>query len=222
MDGERFDRFAKTLVRASPRRAVLRLLVGGALGAVAWRSGGEAAAARCGRLGSVCTTQRQCCTRRCVQYKSGSCTRNGKPSGKCRCGCTRSAHCPDGQVCQNLSCAPCHEFILSGGVLPTDRIGVDDNLTIYLNDHAIRGDGTGQASQLSPIRFSANIEDRLRIVATDVNPACRGLSPLLLHCAAPGLEPQVITNGVASTCGPNRQPGVFLDIEGPIRVVNGR
>jgi hypothetical protein len=70
-------------------------------------------------------------------------------------------------------------------VSPDETIDVDDDLTVYFHGSAIFVND-GCASELSPITFTGQNGDQLRVVATDVDPFCRGIDPLYLHCASTG------------------------------------
>jgi hypothetical protein len=106
MDGKLFDELTLSLGAEKTRRGALRLLAGGALGAVLTRLGLEEAAARCVRLGGRCERSRECCAggcqgRRC-RCGTGTKACNGRciPAGQCCNGC------PAGQDCQNGACVP--------------------------------------------------------------------------------------------------------------------
>ena len=92
MDGKQFDTVIKNIgVRPGSRRAVLRALGGGALGAVLARLGLDGAAAQtasaCGRVGAECSDGGQCCPgSRCAK-------------GRCRC---RAGLTDCGGRCRNL------------------------------------------------------------------------------------------------------------------------
>lgn len=65
MESQRFDAFARTVADGFPRRGVLRLLAGGALGGLLTRLGLEEAAAACANVGQRCQfndgSRRNCC-----------------------------------------------------------------------------------------------------------------------------------------------------------------
>ena len=68
------------------RRAALRLLGGGALGALLGRIGVEGVEAACLKVPKPCAATKNCCQgATCVG--SGRCVKNGRPTGKCRCTC---------------------------------------------------------------------------------------------------------------------------------------
>jgi hypothetical protein len=95
--------------------------------------------------------------------------------------------------------ARCRDWILSGGLNPTDEIHVDDDLTVKRNGKVIFRDDDQFASDISPINFSARKGDRIQVSAINAQPPCRSLSPIYLHCAAGG-NPRKITDGVAESC----------------------
>jgi hypothetical protein len=129
----------------------------------------------------------------------------------CGVTCASGSTCSEGQCVSSSSCT---EFILSGGPLPTETIGVDDDLTLYLNGTAIFVNNDGFASELPPISFTAQNGDLLRVVATDVDPFCRGIDPLYLHCATTGFVQVLDVDGQSDGCAPpgTRPPNfVFYD-----------
>lgn len=104
----------------------------------------------------------------------------------------------------------CRSWILSGGPSPTEPIGVDDDLQVTLNGVTILNDGNNVAGNLPPVPFRANVGDSLAVTARDVNPACRALSPLWLHCATNGQKRQ-LSAGQNDGCAPGRTPGIFFN-----------
>jgi hypothetical protein len=123
--------------------------------------------------------------------------------------------CGGGSTCRGGSCvAACTDFILSGGPSQFETIGVDDDLTVYINGSPIFTNADGFASELPPIAFTAQNGDLLRIVATDVDPFCRGIDPLYLHCAATGAVQILDADGQSDGCDDtlSRPPNyVFYD-----------
>ena len=134
------------------------------------------------------------------------------PANCSACGVT----CAEGQTCADGQCADapsCTEFILSGGTSSDETIGVDDDVTIYLNGIPIFVNADGFATEISPISFTAENGDALRVVASDVDTFCRGIEPLHLHCAT-GAGAQVLdADGQLDGCVTpgTRPPGVFYD-----------
>lgn len=126
------------------------------------------------------------------------------------CGVT----CASGDTCSEGQCVSsslCTAFILSGGLSPTETIGVDDDLTLYLNGTVIYVNNDGQASELAPIPFTAQNGDMLRVVATDVDPFCRGIDPLYLHCATTGAVQVLDADGQLDGCAPpGTRPANFV------------
>jgi hypothetical protein len=108
----------------------------------------------------------------------------------------------------------CERFILSGGNKPTKVIDVDDDLAVYLNGERIFNDHDGiigiNLEPIDPIKFRAQVGDKLRIVAKDGEGPCRSLSALWLHCRDGG-EPVRLTRGVEESCDPDRPPRKFFD-----------
>lgn len=96
----------------------------------------------------------------------------------------------------------CEQWILSGGVSPVDPIHIDDDLTLYLNDHAIFEDADGLTNIFDPIPFGAKNGDQLTAVARDQG-SCRKIGALWLHCAFGG-EPRFLTGGIDDGCDPVR------------------
>jgi hypothetical protein len=103
----------------------------------------------------------------------------------------------------------CTSWILSGGPAVTAPIGVDDDLSITVNGNSILKDDNKMASNLPPVPFVAQPGDALAITAVDTNPACRGLSPLWLHCATTGQKKQ-LSAGNSDGCAPGRTAGQFF------------
>jgi hypothetical protein len=130
------------------------------------------------------------------------------PNNCGRCGVI----CQDGQTCREGTCvATCTEFILSGGPSPEETIGVDDDLTVYLNGSAIFVNDDQFASELPPNHFTGQNGDQLRIVATDTA-FCRSIDPLYLHCASTGAVQVLDANGLDEGCDASRPvPQVFYD-----------
>jgi hypothetical protein len=96
----------------------------------------------------------------------------------------------------------CEQWLLAGGPVSTDPIHVDDDLTVYVNDHAIFEDADGLTNIFAPIPFGAKNGDQLTVAARDLG-SCRKISALWLHCAAGG-EPRFLTAGFDDGCDPER------------------
>jgi hypothetical protein len=121
----------------------------------------------------------------------------------CGVACTGEDTCQAGQ-CE--SATPCTDFILSGGTSQGETIGVDDDLTLELNGTPIFVNSDGFATELAPIQFSAAEGDSLRIVATDVDPYCRGIDPLYLHCVTTSGIQVLDADGQMDGCSPPNPP----------------
>ena len=143
MDPARFDRVVIALAAAPTRRGAVRLLAGGALGAVLVRLGLERSAAVCTSPGGSCTATPFCCTgavcqaNKCCRPAGGRCTNKGQCcSGRCnkakrKClGCQDAAAKPCGGACVTCSdpfasqvdpttCQCCTPVIGCGGQLGT-------------------------------------------------------------------------------------------------------
>lgn len=113
MDDRRFDNLTRWMARPPSRRAFLRGLTGGLLGASLALVGGDRAEARCFRQRRRCRYHRQCCSGRCREGACAAC-----PNGKTACGgaCvdtrTSAAHCggcdaPCATSCVDGVCLPC-------------------------------------------------------------------------------------------------------------------
>jgi hypothetical protein len=104
----------------------------------------------------------------------------------------------------------CTSWVLSGGPDPNTSIAVDDDLQVMVNGVVLQPtDNNKQASQLAPLRFTANPGDSLGIVATDANPAARSLSPLWLHCATTPAQKRQLFAGNFDGAAPGRTAGTF-------------
>ena len=107
MDDRRFDAVTRAVARLGSRRALLRVLGGGA-GAVVLSGLSQrgASSARCKNLGRKCDKNRDCCDGRCKR-------------GRCRC--TRDKHCKSSEYCKRGRCkvvpcgagGPCRVFVTS-------------------------------------------------------------------------------------------------------------
>ena len=76
MDAHRFDQIAKTLATTLSRRGVLGLLAGVAVAAAVGPA--ERALAACKRPGQTCTSNSQCCTKRCTNGRCAKCEAGAK------------------------------------------------------------------------------------------------------------------------------------------------
>jgi len=108
MDGDRFDRMARTLAMGAPRRSILTGLVGGALASVLGARTPEASARRaCREFQRRCRNADQCCGGKstCQTTTKLTCNLGGK-----RCCGKEGAMCSveaDGcDCCDELICNP--------------------------------------------------------------------------------------------------------------------
>ena len=103
MDEQRFDSLARSIGALRSRRRVLTVLPGAVLAGRLGLPAREAAAAP--KPGdATCSRGSQCASGTCIKY--GKCKKNGKLTGKCRCGCTDDSDCntADVNVCRNGAC----------------------------------------------------------------------------------------------------------------------
>lgn len=104
MDADRFDRFASNVGRATTRRGALRLLAGGALGAVLSVLGLAGVGANhtgCRHVGKPCARKAQCCSGVC-KGPTGAKTCRAHHVGTCQAGqdwCTQGAAASCGPPC---------------------------------------------------------------------------------------------------------------------------
>jgi hypothetical protein len=102
-DANRLDVYARTLSAATTRRATLRLLAGGALGAVLLRFSADEAAAACVPAGKRLHQGQRCCPdavrrgRRCVCRSDGAATTCAGWCGTVQDNCSRAVDC--GNTC---------------------------------------------------------------------------------------------------------------------------
>ena len=119
-------------------------------------------------------------------------------------GATKGA-CPTGTQ-QPVACT---SWIISGGSDRTTPISVDDDLQIMVNGTNVLNDTNGAAGNLTPVAFTAQVGQSIGVVARDVNPACRSLSPLWLHCATSTQKRQLFA-GNNDGCAAGRTAGTFV------------
>jgi pimeloyl-ACP methyl ester carboxylesterase len=106
------------------------------------------------------------------------------------------------------------EVTLSGGLSPTNLIGVDDDLTVYLNGTAIFVDNDGRDQSLNtgrghaPLRFVAKNGDVIRVVATNTQFPNEDISPLYLHSATNAIQ---VLDATGIPQRPSVRTGVFYD-----------
>jgi hypothetical protein len=119
-------------------------------------------------------------------------------------GATKGA-CPTG----TQQPATCTSWVISGGPDRTTPISVDDDLQIMVNGVNVLNDTNGMAQNITPVAFTAPLGQSIGVVARDVNPACRSLSPLWLHCATSTQKRQLFA-GNNDGCAPGRTAGTFV------------
>jgi hypothetical protein len=119
-------------------------------------------------------------------------------------GATKGA-CPAG----GQQPAACTSWVISGGPDRTTPISVDDDLQIMVNGVNVLNDTNGMAQAITPVAFSAQVGQSIGVVARDVNPACRSLSPLWLHCATSTQKRQLFA-GNNDGCAAGRTAGTFV------------
>jgi hypothetical protein len=111
-------------------------------------------------------------------------------------------------ACTTVPQQACTTWILSGGPNPTDPIGVDDNLLIWIaGGKVIVQDGDNMAKPVPAVPFEAQVGDGMWVHASDAG-GCRSLSPLWLHCAATGQKKQLFPGWSSTGC--NHSPGLFI------------
>ena len=103
----------------------------------------------------------------------------------------------------------CRAWVLSGGPSPATPRSVDDDLCVRLNGAAIVNDANHAAGDIPAVPFTALTGDALAVTAADVNPACRGVSPLWRNSKTNGAKRQ-LSAGQHDGCAPGRTAGVFV------------
>lgn len=103
MDSRRFDAIARALAGTASRRLSLKLLAGGALGAVLVRLGVEVATAACVPAGKKCGRGDRCCAGATCKGGACKCDRGLRECGKVCKECCADGDCP-GRVCRNGTC----------------------------------------------------------------------------------------------------------------------
>ncbi|MGH2557612.1 MAG: hypothetical protein ACRDJH_01000 [Thermomicrobiales bacterium] len=221
MDNRHFDNVARALATAASRRQILKGLAGGTAAGTFSLMGVARAHAQQAEKVVVCHLT-ESATNPVVQIEvsvasvpaheaHGDAINPDFTTDPTNCGGCGIV-CGGGEVCRDGQCvAACTDFILSGGPSPTETIGVDDDLTVYLNGTAIFVNNDGFASELPPIHFAGQNGDLLRVVATDVDPFCRGIDPLYLHCATTGAIQVLDADGQNDGCEfPITRPANFV------------
>lgn len=97
-------------------------------------------------------------------------------------------------------------YVLAGGPSPTDALGNDDNITVYVNNIQV---GVDDCCNGPPIKFAANPGDVLHVTVVDTAPVCYGVNPLYLF--SNGNYAVLDPVGVPTTCGESVPSGTFYD-----------
>jgi hypothetical protein len=113
MDGQTFDRIAKTLAEARSRRSVVQALVGGgAGGALAVLGETAGAAGRCRTVGQACKTNEDCCPG-LTRNGNVACISTGRKQKSCQCANAADpcggACCAEDEFCEAGFCEACRE-----------------------------------------------------------------------------------------------------------------
>jgi hypothetical protein len=85
--------------------------------------------------------------------------------------------------------AACANAVLSGGPDPAETIGVDDDITVYLNGNVIFTENNQFAQETPPIALGAvSNGDLIRVTANDstIFGGNRQIEPIYLHCLTTG------------------------------------
>lgn len=104
----------------------------------------------------------------------------------------------------------CRAWVLPGGPSSSTPRSVDDDLCARLNGAALVNDAKSTAGDIPAVPFTARTGDALAVTATDVNPACRGVSPLWRHCTTSGAKRQ-LSAGQHDGCAAGRAAGIFFN-----------
>ncbi len=102
MDRRRFHHLVRMLGSERSRRGLL----GGVIAAVGFGLAADGTTAACKQPGAKCDHDTRCCDGTCV--RTGRCRKNGRLTGKCRCGCTNHTQC-DTHLCRDGACTQCTE-----------------------------------------------------------------------------------------------------------------
>lgn len=110
-------------------------------------------------------------------------------------------------------------YTLSGGETVFDWFTVDDDLTVMLDGEVIFQDSNHTQDAHAPLQFEAERGQSLRIIANDVNPCQKRLTPLTLHfgtSASQALNEEICVSSCAQDAcyDPDYEgpwPNVFFD-----------
>jgi hypothetical protein len=211
-----FDGLTRDLGEGSTRRSLLRLLGGAAaVGAGIDLTGREESFARAKGHGTAKAQAHDQVRAAGKSKKITICyngtTRTAPKRGWAQKypGATKDVWGPIGQQPGGQQPAACTSWIFSGGPDRTTPIGVDGDLLIMVNGVNVLNDANGLAGSIPPVAFPAEVGQSLGVVARDVNPACRSLTPLWLHCASTGQKRQLFA-GNNDGCAPVRTAGTFV------------
>ncbi len=83
----------------------------------------------------------------------------------------------------------CPDAVLSGGQSPAETIGVDDDLSVYLNGSVVFSEDDDFAQETPPIHLGpVSPGDKVRVTANDsrIFGGHRQIEPLYLHCPSTG------------------------------------
>jgi hypothetical protein len=215
MDATTFDGISRNLGSVSTRRSFARLLGGAAvLGTVL--ATGEESQARGKSHGNgrdqVSAQGKGKGKKITICYQTQTLSVKKKGYLNKYPGATKGA-CPTGGGTPGGGGTPvmCSTFILSGGPNQSDPILIDDDGSIanFTTGMFLVNDTSGNATPVSPVVFSGQVGNKLRIRGTDWG-GCRSFSPLWVHCLATGQKRQIFTGYSGANC--SYPKGDFLDV----------
>lgn len=215
MDMVVFDGITRDMSEVSSRRGFFRLLGGAAAIGAGLAVSGNSLAKGKGRGQAAVTAQGKGGKKIAICYggqtrtvkKSKLANFPGATKGVCAGGGNGGGNTGGG----NPQPVVCSRWIISGGPSQTDKIGADDDLSIYnlsQGGAGILNDGDRKSNPLSPVVFDAAIGNKLNIVGYDGG-GCRSLGQLWLHCVATGQKRQVFAGYSGANC--NYGAGTFVN-----------